>query len=85
MPSNDHCCIPFCTNKRCKALNLSFHTFPKDVLVKKKYDCRHQRDEGPEFHVTKLTVVYSDHFVDSDYATGKHQGVPVDRRGAVKH
>ena len=55
-------------------MNLSFHTFPKDVLVKKKWIVAIKRDEGPEFRVTKLTVVCSDHFVDSDYATGKRQG-----------
>ena len=74
MPSNDHCCIPFCTNRQSKALNLSFNTILKVVLVKKKWTVTIKRDEGPEFYVTKLTVVCSDHFVDSDYATGKRQG-----------
>ena len=74
MPSNDHCCIPFCTNGQSKTLNLSFHTFPKDVLVKKKWIVTIKQYEGPEFCVTKSTVVCSDHFMDLDYATGKHQG-----------
>ena len=74
MPSNDHCCVPFCTNRRSKTLNLSFHTFPKDVLVKKKWIVAIKWDEGPEFCVTKSTVVCSDNFIDSDYATGKRQG-----------
>ena len=55
-------------------MNLSFYTFPKDVSVKKKRIFAIKRDEGPEFRVTKSTIVCSDHFVDSDYATGKCQG-----------
>ena len=74
MPSNDHCCVPFCVARQSKTPNLSFHTFPKDTLLKKKWIIAVKRDEGPEFHVTKSTVVCSDHFVTSDYATGKCQG-----------
>ena len=75
MPSNDHYCILFCTNRQSKTLNLSFHMFLKDVLVKKKWIVTIKQDEGPVFCVTKSTVTCSDHFMDSDYATGKHQRI----------
>ena len=55
-------------------MNLSFYIFPKEVLVKKKWIITIKWNEGPEFCVTKSTVVCSDHFMDSDYATGKRQG-----------
>ena len=74
MPSNGHCCIPFCTNRQSKGLNLSFHIFLKDNLVKKKWIIAIKWDKGPEFHVSKLTVVCSNHFMDLDYVTGKRQG-----------
>jgi len=72
MPSNDHCCIPFCRN-RSKTWNLSFHTFPKDILLKKKWIIAIKCKEGPEFCVTKLTVVCGENFVEADYAVGKCQ------------
>ena len=74
IPSHDHCCVPFCQNRRNKTPLLSFHMFPKDISLKKKWIAAIKRDEGPEFCVTNITVICSEHFVETDYAIGNRQG-----------
>ena len=53
-----HCCVPLCTNDYRYAekgtqnrRNLSFHVFPKDEGLKKRWIIAIRRDEGPHFKV----------------------------------
>lgn len=75
MPS--HCCVPMCTTRgyRDNGEKISFYTFPCDELLKKKWIHAIRRDEGPNFKVTKSTVVCSNHFRENDVKktlAGKH-------------
>ena len=67
MPSNDHCCVPDCHNRRRKCPSLSFHTFPANQDFRKRWVIAIRRDEGPSFRITSNTVVCSAHFRPSDY------------------
>ena len=50
--------------------------FSQGYFSEKKWIVAIKWDEGPaEFHVTKSTVVCSDHFITSHYANGKRQGI----------
>ena len=54
---------------------ISFYTFPCDELLKKKWIHAIRRDEGPNFKVTKSTVVCSNHFRENNVKktlAGKH-------------
>ena len=75
MPS--HCCVPMCTMRgyRDNGEKILFYTFPCDELLKKKWIHAIRRDEGPNFKVTKSTVVCSNHFRENDVKktlAGKH-------------
>ena len=69
MPSHDHCCVPLCTNRRNKSHGVSFHTFPRDAELRKKWISAIKIDEGPDFAITQHTVVCSAHFLRSDYVS----------------
>ena len=69
MPSYDHCCVPLCTNRRDRRKDLSFHTFPPSDVLKRRWIHAIRRDEGPTFQVSANTVVCSEHFLPSDYAS----------------
>ena len=47
---------------------ISFYTFPYELLKKKWIDAK-RRDEGPNFRVTKSTVVCSNHFRENDVSS----------------
>lgn len=48
-------------------LQVSFHRFPQDAEVYKKWIIAIRRDEGKHFKVTKATKVCSKHFSEEDY------------------
>ena len=68
MPSRDHCCVPLCTNRREKRSDLSYHTFPKEDVLRRKWTQAIRRDEGDNFSITPNTVVCSSHFRLSDFS-----------------
>lgn len=53
---------------------MSFHRFPKDGLLRKKWIVAVKRDEGNFFTVAKSTVVCSKHFVDGDFVRNVANG-----------
>lgn len=68
MPKHDHCCVPQCTSRREKEQSLSFHTFPVDPELRKKWVHAIRRDEKEGiFTITGNTVVCSKHFSEMDY------------------
>ncbi|KAK3108725.1 hypothetical protein FSP39_014186 [Pinctada imbricata] len=63
-----HCCVPHCTSNSAKTgKDVSFHTFPRDPVVSKKWIVAIRRDVGKDFRVNKETRVCSLHFEKSDY------------------
>ncbi|XP_017309237.1 uncharacterized protein LOC108256664 isoform X2 [Ictalurus punctatus] len=81
--ARNHCSVPTCTNNSSKQPYLSFHSFPTDVLVRRKWICAIRRDEGEHFKILRgSTYVCSQHFKESDYSKTsgrkrlKHGAVP---------
>lgn len=73
MPHHAHCCVPECSSRREKT-GLSFHKFPKDGELRKRWIIGIKRDEGPAFKVSDHTVVCGKHFAESDFVVGGRQG-----------
>lgn len=48
-------------------LQVSYHKFPTDMQMKKRWIAAIKRDEGQYFTVSKATKVCSEHFVESDF------------------
>lgn len=67
MPGHDHCCVPACTNRRNKCPGLSFHAFPKDDQLRRRWIAAIKRDEGRFFAIGSDTRVCSAHFTAEDY------------------
>lgn len=76
MPS--HCCVPLCTTRGYRDSNvnkISYYTFPSNSQQKDKWIHAIRRDEGPDFEISKTTVVCSKHFRANDFKktlAGKH-------------
>ena len=79
MPSNDHCCVPLCTNRRKKDNSLSFHAFPRNADRRMEWIVAIRRDVGPAFRITQNTVVCSAHFLPKDF--WPNEGLPVSGDG----
>ncbi|XP_033725845.1 THAP domain-containing protein 10-like [Pecten maximus] len=62
-----HCCVPHCTNNSKTKDGYSFHTFPKDPSVAKKWVIAIRRDQGADFNINKETRVCSVHFNADSY------------------
>lgn len=63
-----HCCVPHCTSNSTKTdQELSFHTFPRDPVISKKWIVAIRRDVGIDFRINKETRVCSLHFDKTDY------------------
>ena len=67
MPGHDHCCVPACTNRRNKCPGLSFHAFPKDDQLRRRWIAAIKRDKGRFFAIGSDTRVCSAHFTAEDY------------------
>ena len=67
MPSRNCCCVRMSTNRRVNCPQLSFHKFPAQPDLRKRWIIAVRRDEGPHFRVTKNTLVCSDHFREEDF------------------
>ncbi|XP_048111690.1 THAP domain-containing protein 6 isoform X2 [Alosa alosa] len=68
-----HCSVPLCTSNKQRQPYLSFHGFPTELSLRKKWIKAVRRDEGPNFKIKQgSTFVCSRHFSESDYtnATG---------------
>ena len=71
----NYCCVPLCTNssgqrKERGLLGLSkvsFHSFPKDKNILKKWIIKIKRDPGPNFVINQCTKICSEHFTSGDY------------------
>lgn len=75
MPVN--CCVPLCTqfggfDK--SGQKVSYHRFPRDQDIYKKWIAAIRRDEGPLFTVSKATRVCSLHFLESDFVANVANG-----------
>ncbi|CAN7948855.1 unnamed protein product [Ixodes hexagonus] len=67
-----HCCVPVCTQYGYadkSGRKVSYHRFPSDAEIKKKWIAAIKRDEGPLFQVSKSTKVCSLHFLETDFWT----------------
>ena len=66
-----HCCVPGCKKKvyEDNGVKISFHKFPEDKRLFRKWIVAIRRDIGKEFRVTDHTRVCSRHFRSSDYLT----------------
>ncbi|XP_064461595.1 THAP domain-containing protein 11-like [Ornithodoros turicata] len=75
MPVN--CCVPLCTQHGrvdkagCK---VSYHRFPKDADLRKKWIVAIKRDEGPFFAVSDATKVCFHHFLETDFLANVANG-----------
>ena len=69
MPQN--CCVPGCKKKVYEedGVKISFHKFPEDRELFRKWIVAIRRDVGKEFWVTDHTRVCSRRFKSSDYLT----------------
>ena len=65
------CCVPGCKKKvyEGNGVKISFHKFPEDKSLFRKWIVAIRRDIGKEFRVTDHTRVCSRHFRSSDYLT----------------
>ena len=71
-----HCSVPLCTSNKQHQPYLSFHGFPTEMSLRKKWIQAVRRDEGPNFKIKQgSTFVCSRHFSESDYtnATASNQ------------
>ncbi|KAL1416270.1 hypothetical protein MTO96_028103 [Rhipicephalus appendiculatus] len=72
-----YCCVPLCKQYGyldscgCK---VSFHRFPNDPEMRKKWLVAIKREEGPLFRVSNTTKVCSNHFVETDYLSNVANG-----------
>uniref|UniRef100_L7M2E7 Putative tick transposon n=1 Tax=Rhipicephalus pulchellus TaxID=72859 RepID=L7M2E7_RHIPC len=68
MPAD--CCVPLCTQRGCRdnaGNKVSFHSFPRDPVLRKKWLVAIKRDEEPSFTITKSKKVCSKHFEACDF------------------
>ncbi|CAN7978528.1 unnamed protein product [Ixodes persulcatus] len=68
-----HCCVPLCNQRGSidpSGNKVSYHGFPRDAAMHKKWIVGIRRDEGPYFKVTKSTKVCSKHFRPFDFIPG---------------
>ncbi|XP_077486820.1 uncharacterized protein LOC144098175 [Amblyomma americanum] len=68
-----HCCVPWCKQRGPKDPGdnkVSYHRFPRDATLYKKWIIAIKRDEGIYFKVTKCRRVCSRHFLPSDFIPG---------------
>ncbi len=65
------CCVPGCTKKVYEedGFKISYHKFPEEKELFRKWIVAIRRDIGKEFRVTEHTRVCSRHFKSRDYVT----------------
>ncbi|CAN7976969.1 unnamed protein product [Ixodes persulcatus] len=72
-----HCCVPLCNQRGSidpSGNKVSYHDFPRDAAMHKKWIVVIRRDEGPYCKVTKSTKVCSKHFRSCDFIPGVASG-----------
>ncbi|CAN8006746.1 unnamed protein product, partial [Ixodes hexagonus] len=62
---------------------VSYHRFPRDATIYRKWIVAIKRDEGPHFKVTKSTKVCSGHFKPCDFIPGVASGNNLLRDSAI--
>ena len=66
-----HCAVPGCTANSSTSPQLSFHSFPSAVELKKQWLAKIRRDEAPGIFVASASArVCSRHFLETDYCSG---------------
>uniref|UniRef100_A0A8B9GYE8 THAP domain-containing protein 1 n=1 Tax=Astyanax mexicanus TaxID=7994 RepID=A0A8B9GYE8_ASTMX len=85
MPVSCFCSVPLCSNSKQKQPYLSFHSFPAEEELRKKWVIAIRRSEGPNFKILRnSTHVCSAHFEPQDiYVTPK--GKTWLKKGAIPH
>jgi len=88
-----YCCVPSCKNswaknkgrKRLGLAKVSFHSFPPDKQVVKKWIANIKRDPGPNFVINQYTKICSNHFISDDFypTSDKPNARPRLKRSAV--
>ncbi|XP_064479145.1 uncharacterized protein LOC135392359 [Ornithodoros turicata] len=81
-----HCCVPLGKQRGTKDENgkkVSFHRFPRQEELYKKWVIAIKRDEGRHFKITKSTVVCSRHFRECDFLPNIASGLHILRDAAV--
>lgn len=66
-PSSEHCCVPLCAVSARYNSTVSFHSFPVEEDLRKKWIGKIRRDD---FQVNKNTKVCSVHFRPDDFMEG---------------
>ncbi|XP_073702352.1 uncharacterized protein [Garra rufa] len=66
-PRSEHCCVPLCVVSAIYNSTLSFHSFPVEKDLRKKWIVQIRRDD---FQVNKNTKVCSVHFRPDDFMDG---------------
>ncbi|XP_005172048.2 uncharacterized protein [Danio rerio] len=73
--SSQSCSVPFCSNSKKKQPYLSFHSFPSDESIKRRWLCAIRRDEGVEFTVRKgSSFVCAMHFTEDEVRVHPQSG-----------
>uniref|UniRef100_A0A8C2DYJ4 THAP domain-containing protein 1 n=1 Tax=Cyprinus carpio TaxID=7962 RepID=A0A8C2DYJ4_CYPCA len=68
-PRSEHCCVPLCVVSARYNSTVSFHSFPVEEDLRKKWIIQIRRDD---FQVNKNTKVCSVHFRPDDFMEGAH-------------
>ncbi|CAN7945074.1 unnamed protein product [Ixodes pacificus] len=67
-----YCCVPLCKQSGyldSSGTRVSFHRFPRDATIYKKWIAAIKRDEGQFFQVSAATKVCSRHFLAEDFVS----------------
>ncbi|XP_064461767.1 uncharacterized protein LOC135371725 [Ornithodoros turicata] len=75
MPVN--CCVPLCTQHGRldkSGQKVTYHRFPRDPELRKKWIVAIRRDEGTFFTVSNATKVCSHHFLETDFLANVANG-----------
>ncbi|XP_055008740.1 uncharacterized protein LOC110154471 [Boleophthalmus pectinirostris] len=80
-----HCSVPLCFSNKQRQPYLSFHGFPTEPCIRKRWVTAIRRDEGPSFKIKQgSTFVCSRHFNESDYVSSSCSGLALGRLKRLK-
>lgn len=68
---HEHCCVPECTASSTYSAGLSFHAFPSDETLRRRWLIQIRRDQ---FVVSSHSKVCSRHFLPGDISEAKSEG-----------
>ncbi|XP_051527262.1 uncharacterized protein LOC127425374 [Myxocyprinus asiaticus] len=73
---HSHCSVPYCSNSKRKRPDLSFHEFPKDAILCRRWVQAIKREEGINFVIKRgSTFVCGQHFQKEDFQQSLTGGI----------